>query len=335
MTSVTPADQAKQHSAPKIVLPPRKHVLDLDDFSPEEISQILETAGVLAEVLNRPISKVPALRGKTVLTLFLEPSTRTRASFERAAKALSADTINLSGNESSAKKGESLIDTARTMQAMGASIIIMRHAMSGAPYLLAQHTDLSVINAGDGWHAHPSQALLDLYTMREKFGKVAGLKVVIVGDVLHSRVARSNVWGLRKMGADVTLSAPPTLLPEETLEAYAGELPGRLSIEFDLDKAVEGADVVMALRIQRERLATEGSMNLRDYIIAYQVNDERMHKAKPSAMLMHPGPMNEGVEVSHGLAYSDRSLVETQVKNGVAVRMALLYRLVGSAGVDA
>jgi aspartate carbamoyltransferase catalytic subunit len=326
--SVEPAPQ-------KVALPPRKHILDLDDFSPEEISQVLETAGALSEVLNRPISKVPALRGKTVLTLFLEPSTRTRASFERAAKALSADIINLSGSESSAKKGESLIDTARTMQAMGANIIIMRHAMSGAPYLLAQHTDLSVINAGDGWHAHPSQALLDLYTMRERFGKIAGLKVVIVGDVLHSRVARSNIWGLRKMGADVVLAAPPTLLPEEAIEAFAGELPGRLSIEFDLDRAVAGADVLMALRVQKERLAADGSMNFRDYILAYQVNEERLHKANPGAMLMHPGPMNEGVEVSHSLAYSDRSLVETQVKNGVAVRMALLFRLVGASGVDA
>ena len=335
MTSTKPAGQQASRQAAKAALPPRKHVLDLDDFSPEEISQILGTADVLSEVLSRPISKVPTLRGKTVLTFFLEPSTRTRASFERAAKALSADTINLSGTESSAKKGESLIDTARTMQAMGADIIIMRHSMSGAPYLLAQHTNLSVINAGDGWHAHPSQALLDLYTIREKFKKIAGLKVVIVGDVLHSRVARSNIWGLRKMGADVVLSSPPTLLPEEVLEAYAGELPGRLMTEPNLDAAVEGADVVMALRIQKERLAADGAMNLRDYILAYQVNEERMHRAKPTAMLMHPGPVNEGVEVSHVLAYSDRSLIETQVKNGVAVRMALLYRLVGASEVSA
>ncbi|MEE9286365.1 MAG: aspartate carbamoyltransferase catalytic subunit [Dehalococcoidia bacterium] len=312
--------------------PRRRHVLDLNDFSADEIQRTLETADAMAEVLGRPIRKVPTLRGRTIVTLFYEPSTRTRASFEQAGKIMSADVINLSSSDSSGRKGESLVDTARTLEAMGTNVLILRHGMSGAPYLVARHTSLSVINAGDGWHAHPSQALLDLYTIKQRCGRIQGLKVVIVGDILHSRVARSNVWGLRTMGADVTLCGPPTLLPTEALEAF-GDSDGGLSVETDLDAAIEGADVVMALRMQTERQEAGLTPSVREYIRSYQVNEERMARAKATALVMHPGPMNEGVEISHGLAHGARSLVESQVTNGVAVRMGLLY-LLASPGVE-
>ncbi len=312
--------------------PRRQHVLDLDDFSAAEIEQTLETADAMAEVLGRQIRKVPTLRGRTIVTLFYEPSTRTRASFEQAGKILSADVINLTSSESSSRKGESLVDTARTLEAMGADIIVLRHSMSGAPYLVARHTSISVINAGDGWHAPPTQALLDLHTIKQRFERIQGLKVVIVGDILHSRVARSNIWGLRTMGADVTLCGPPTLLPTDVLEAF-GKAPGGLAIETDLDTALEGADVVMALRIQHERQTAGLLPSVREYIRCYQVNEERMGRAKETALVMHPGPMNDGVEISHGLAHGARSLVESQVTNGVAVRMALLYML-ASPGVE-
>ncbi|MBI3743003.1 MAG: aspartate carbamoyltransferase catalytic subunit [Chloroflexi bacterium] len=305
----------------------RRHVLDLDDYTREEIEQTLETAEAMAEVLDRRIRKVPTLRGRTLITLFYEPSTRTRASFEQAGKIMSADVINITGSGSSIEKGESLIDTVRTLEAMGADAIIIRHSMSGAPYVVAKHTDISVINAGDGWHAHPSQALLDLYTVRQRFQRLDGLKVVIVGDLLHSRVARSNVWGLRTMGANVVLCGPPTLLPSEALEAFGSGTGATLAVETNLDHAIEGADVVMALRIQKER--QEGGLlpSLREYVRYYQVNEERIARAKPSAMVMHPGPMNEGIEISHGLANSAKSMIHDQVRNGVAVRMALLYLL--------
>lgn len=307
---------------------PRDHVLDLDDFSREEIEQVLGMAEAMREVLSREIRKVPTLRGRTIVTMFSEPSTRTRASFEHAGKIMSADVINITASDSSRAKGESLVDTARTLHAMGADVLVVRSSLAGAPHMIARNCDVKVINGGDGAHAHPSQALLDLFTMRERLGRTDGLRVVIVGDVLHSRVARSNIWGLRKLGARVVLCGPPTLLPCEAKQAFDPEETGFLSIETDLEDALEGADVVMALRVQRERQTTGLLPSLREYVRFYQVNEERLKRAQPSAMVMHPGPMNEGIEISHGLAYGARSLIEAQVTNGVAIRMALLYRLI-------
>ncbi len=306
----------------------RRHLLDLDDFSLAELQQVLETADAMREVLARPVRKVPTLRGHTVVTLFYEPSTRTRASFEQAGKVMSADVINLSSSTSAVRKGESLVDTARTLQAMGADIIVVRHPMAGAPHVVARNVGTAVINAGDGWHAHPSQALLDIYTVRQKFDRLEGLKAVIVGDILHSRVARSNVWGLRKMGAEVVLCGPPTLLPADPLGAFgaAGDGAG-LSVETDLDTAIRGADVVMALRLQKERQDAGLLPSQREYVRYYQVNEERLARASPRALVMHPGPINEGIEISPALAHGARSLIEAQVTNGVAVRMALLYIL--------
>ncbi len=302
----------------------RRHVLDLEDFSPEEIEEVLGTAEAMREVLARPIRKVPTLRGKTIITLFYEASTRTRASFEQAGKIISADVINMTASMSSIEKGESLIDTARTFQAMGTDVLVLRHPMSGSAHLVARHTDLAVINAGDGFHAHPSQALLDIYTIQQRFGSLHGIKVVIVGDILHSRVARSNIWGLRKMGAHVVLCGPPTLLPADVAGAFGLE---GLSVEVNLDTAIRDADVVMALRIQKERQESGLLPSQREYVRYYQVNEERMAMAKENALVMHPGPMNEGIEISPTLAHGARSLVEAQVTNGVAMRMALLYML--------
>lgn len=318
----------------------RRSVLDLDDFSREEIELVLETSNAMKEVLAREIRKVPALHGKTIITVFYEASTRTRISFELAGRSLSADVINLNPSLSSVTKGESLIDTVRTLQALGADIIIMRHSQAGAPYLVAQHVKAKVINAGDGWHAHPSQALLDLYTIRERLGKIEGLKMVIIGDILHSRVARSNIWGLTKMGAEVTACGPPTLLPLD-LDRGCGQGVGAnsdfglpfVTVERNLDRALEGADVVMALRLQMERQQQGLLPSLREYIRLYQLNEERLARAKPHALVLHPGPMNEGVEIASEVAHGAQSVIETQVTNGVAVRMALLYLLAGGAGL--
>jgi aspartate carbamoyltransferase catalytic subunit len=307
-----------------------RHVLDLDDFSRAEIEQVIERADAMKEVLTREISRVPTLRGTTVVTLFYEASTRTRASFELAGKALGADNISLMATGSSTEKGESLVDTVCTLQAMGAHILVIRHRQSGAPYLAARHSNMSVINAGDGWHAHPTQALLDAYTISHHLGDIRGRKVVIVGDVLHSRVARSNIWGLTAMGAHVVVCGPPTLLPW-------GFRPGRLDnedwalppveVETNFDRAIEGADVVMALRLQLERQQAGLLPSIREYARLYQVNEERLTLAKPNALVMHPGPVNEGIEISPAVAHGARSLIEEQVNNGVAVRMALLYLL--------
>lgn len=398
----------------------RKDVLDLDDFGHDEITEVLDTAEAMREVLARPIKRVGALRGKTIVNAFYEPSTRTRLSFELAAKNLSADVVNITATGSSAEKGESLIDTARTLQALGADTVVIRHDASGAPYLVARTLEVSVINAGDGWHAHPTQALLDLFTVRSSFGRLDGLKVVIVGDIQHSRVARSNIWGFTKMGAQVVLCAPPTLLPPRVEEAFALDqrraapaevgasaggaaprsaaltssdlsvahglagggmrqsgkraapatsllernsvkaapfasevVPGPdgeagdaaypvhgagqgqpvaqrlLSVDYNLDRAVEGADVVMALRIQRERQTGGLFPSLREYARLYQVTRERVARANYHALVMHPGPMNEGVEIAPDVAYSRQSAIEDQVTNGVAIRMALLYLLAG------
>ncbi len=304
----------------------RRHVLDLDDFTAAEIEYVLETAARMKEILARPIPRVAALRGRTLVNCFYEESTRTRVSFELAAKALGADVVNMSAAGSSVAKGESLIDTVLTLQALGADFVVIRHPQSGAPYLVARHIRASVINAGDGWHAHPTQALLDLFTIKEHFGRVAGLKVVIVGDILHSRVARSNVWGLTKLGAEVVLCGPPTLLPRTMVSA---ELWPPVAVEYDLGRALEGAHVVMPLRLQRERQQAGLLPSLREYIRLYQVNAARLSLAHPDAVVMHPGPMNEGIEVSSDVAHGPRSLIERQVTNGVAVRMALLYLLSG------
>ena len=311
---------------------PRLHVLDLDDFSREEISEVLNSARGMKEVLGRDIKKVPALRGKVIVTLFYEASTRTRISFEEAGKVLSADVINMSASGSSAEKGESLLNTGLTIQAMGVDTIVIRHPHSGAAHLLAQHLDkVSIINAGDGLHAHPTQALLDLYTVQAKFESLEGLKVVIVGDVLHSRVARSDIWGFAKMGAKVVLSGPPTLMPPDLMRSskimVRSPFASLVEVETDLDKAIEGADVVMALRLQKERQHGGFLPSMREYIRRWQVTDTRLGLAAPSAMVMHPGPMNEGIEISNSVAHGGRSMIEEQVTNGVAVRMALLYEL--------
>jgi aspartate carbamoyltransferase catalytic subunit len=306
----------------------RKDVLDLDDFSSDDIEQVMLTAESMREVLSRPIRRVPPLRGKTIVNLFYEASTRTRISFELAAKNLSADVVNVSASGSSVEKGESLVDTVRTLQALGADIVVMRHQMAGAPYLVAQQIHGSVINAGDGWHAHPTQALLDLFTIRQRFGRLAGLNVVIVGDILHSRVARSNVWGLTRMGARVTLCGPPTLLPDFGENGHRAGLPA-VEISFDLDRCLARADVVMALRIQKERQDGGLLPSLREYVKLYQLNRRRLDRARPGALVMHPGPMNEGIEIAPDIARSAQSVIEEQVTNGVAIRMALLYLLAG------
>ena len=302
----------------------RRHLLDLDDFSVDELDLVLQTAGAMKEVLSREVPRVPALRGTTVVTLFYENSTRTRASFELAGKVLGADVINVSASGSSVTKGESLLDTVKTLQAVGADVIVMRHHRSGAPYLAARHANCSIVNAGDGLHAHPTQALLDLLTIRSGVGDVRGKRIVIVGDVLHSRVARSNLWSLTALGAEVVVCAPPTLIPSHLGEAIEGRLP-RVRIETNLDRAIEGADVVMALRMQLERMQGGFVPGMREYSRLYQVNSSRLARAKPGALVLHPGPMNEGVEISHEVAHGLQSHVEEQVTNGVAVRMAVLW----------
>ena len=317
----------------------RRHVLDLDDFTWPEIEALLDAAEGMREVLGRSIKKVPSLRGKVLFTMFYEPSTRTRASCEQAGKMLSADVINVSAAGSSAEKGESLLNTALTLQAMHADAIVIRHPEAGAPYFLARHLDVTrVINAGDGQHAHPTQALLDLFTMRRHLGSLEGTKVVIVGDVRHSRVARSNVWGLTAAGAHVVLCGPPTLLPPELLRRDGATLPkgyplAQVELETDLDKAIEDADVVMALRLQKERQEAGMLPSLREYSRRWTVTEDRFRRARPHALLLHPGPLNEGTEISSSLAHGGTSQIEDQVANGVAVRMALLYLLL--TGPDA
>ncbi len=302
-----------------------QHILDLDDFTPGEIELVCHTADVMKEVLSRPIKRVPTLRGKTIITLFYESSTRTRVSFELAAKNLGADVVNLSATTSSITKGESLIDTLATLQSLGADTLVMRHPHSGAPNIAAQYSKASIINAGDGWHAHPTQALLDLYTIRAHRGSLNGLKVVIIGDIKHSRVARSNIWGLTIMGAEVTVCCPFTLLPAG-LNEEPHHFP-RVDIQPNIELALEGADVVMTLRLQVERQQSGLLPSLREYIRLYQLNSSRLKKAKAEALVMHPGPVNEGVEISPEVAHGPRSVIAEQVTNGVAVRMALFYLL--------
>jgi len=303
------------------------HIFDLDDFTPDEIELVLHISDAMKEVLARPVKKVPALRGKTIVTLFYENSTRTRLSFELAAKSLSADVSNLSASASSVTKGESLIDTFLTLESLGADVVIMRHPASGAPNLASHYVKASVVNAGDGWHAHPTQALLDMYTMRAHKGNLQGLKIAIIGDVKHSRVSRSNIWGLTKMGAEVTICSPPTLLPVG-LDKSGSQFPP-VNVEMDIDKALKGADVVMVLRLQLERMQSGLLPSMREYSRLYQLNEARLALAKPEALVMHPGPMNEGLEIASSVAHSSQSVINEQVTNGVAVRMALLYLLAG------
>lgn len=317
---------------------PRRHVLDLDDFQREEIASVLQDTLAMKEVLKRDIKKVPTLRGRVVVTLFYEASTRTRISFEEAGKVLSADVINMGASGSSVEKGESLLNTGLSLQAMGVDVLVIRHPHAGAPNFLARHLSrVSVINAGDGQHAHPTQALLDLFTVQEKLGRLTGLKIVIVGDVLHSRVARSAMWGFARMGARVTLCGPGTLLPLDLLRPH-GPLPEdhcltSVQVDTNLDRAIEGADVVMALRLQSERQDGGFLPSLREYIRRWQVTESRLNSARPNALVMHPGPMNEGIEISSGLAHGGSSVIEEQVTNGVAVRMALLYQVSVSHGI--
>jgi aspartate carbamoyltransferase catalytic subunit len=306
----------------------RKHLLGLEELSREEIELILETTKGFKEIFTRTVKKVPTLRGKTVVNLFYENSTRTRTSFELAAKRLSADVINFAMSTSSVSKGETLLDTVRTIEAMGADYIVMRHGASGAPWYLSQRVRSAVINAGDGTHEHPTQGLLDAYTILENKGGFEGLKVVIIGDILHSRVARSNLWALTKLGAQVTLCGPKTLIPSAFAD-YDG-----VRICYDPKEAIRDADVINLLRIQLERQQANLFPSIREYRLLYQIDERRLKLAKPDVLIMHPGPINRGVEISQGVADGPHSVINEQVTNGVAVRMAVLYLLSGSRGMD-
>ncbi len=295
-----------------------RHLLGLEGTTREELLAILDAAAKFREILDRPVKKVPTLRGVTVANLFFEPSTRTRMSFELAEKRLSADTLNFSASTSSVRKGETLRDTARNIEAMMVDVVVIRHSAPGAPHFLSRHLDASVINAGDGAHEHPTQALLDIFTMRERLGDLSGKRVTIVGDILHSRVAKSDVYGLRALGADVTLCGPSTFLPAEV------ERLG-VTVTTDVEGATREADVVNVLRIQRERQDGGFLPSLREYTALFGIDAERVAKMRPDVLIMHPGPINRGVELAPDVADSDRSVILDQVTNGVAVRMAVIY----------
>ncbi len=299
-----------------------RHILGIEQLSQDDIYHILRTALSFKEISTRSIKKVPTLRGKTIINLFFEPSTRTRLSFEIAAKRMSADTFNISASTSSATKGETLIDTAKNLEAMHPDIIIMRHAFSGAPELLKNHIDASIINAGDGTHEHPSQGLLDMLTVLEHKGKIEGLNIAIIGDILHSRVARSDIQGFTKLGATVRIAGPATFIPPGIEELGA-------NICTSVAEAVDGADVVMALRIQRERQNDPLIPSLREYASFFGINRKLLENAKADALVMHPGPINRGVEMNPDVADGPQSVILDQVSNGVAVRMALLYLVLG------
>ncbi len=302
-----------------------KHILGIEPLSAEDIQLILDTADSFKEINSRDIKKVPTLRGKTIINAFFEASTRTRLSFEIAGKRLSADTVNISGSTSSVVKGETLEDTARNIEAMSPDIIVIRHGHSGAPHYLADRVGCSIVNAGDGAHEHPSQALLDLMTIREHKGTLKGLEVAIVGDITHSRVVRSNIYALTRMGANVRLAGPGTMVPPGI------ERLGNVSVFHDLRDAIQDADVVMMLRIQMERQSKTLLPSLREYARFYGLNPLNLTLAKPDAIVMHPGPMNRGVEISSYVADGPQNVILNQVENGVAVRMALLYLV---SGVD-
>ena len=302
----------------------QKHLLDLESYTASQILEILDTAESFRKVLDRPIPKVPVLRAKTITNLFFEPSTRTRISFELAEKRLSADVVNFSASGSSVAKGETLRDTAENILAMKVDMIVMRHPDSGAARYLSERVPWSVINAGDGMHEHPTQGLLDMMTMRQKLGTLEGKKVTIVGDIAHSRVARSNVWGLTKCGAEVTVCGPPPMMPLD-VESLG------CKVEYDLTKAIEDADAVNVLRIQLERQENQIFPGNREYARAFRMDREMVERTKPRAIVMHPGPMNRDVEISSEVADGDRQVILEQVTNGVAVRMAVLYLLSGGA----
>jgi aspartate carbamoyltransferase catalytic subunit len=295
-----------------------RHLLGLEGINREELSTVLDTAAKFREILDRPVKKVPTLRGVTIANLFFEPSTRTRMSFELAEKRLSADTVNFSSSTSSVKKGETLRDTARNIEAMKVDMVVIRHSAPGAPHFLSQHLDASIINAGDGAHEHPTQALLDIFTMRQRLGNLGGRKVTIVGDILHSRVAKSDVYGLKALGAEVTLCGPATFLPA------AVERLG-VRVTTDIHEATADADVVNVLRIQQERQEGGFLPSLREYTRLFGIDAARLATMRPDVVIMHPGPINRGVEMSPEVADSERSVILDQVTNGVAVRMAVVY----------
>ena len=303
----------------------RKHLLDIESLSAAEITTVLDTARAFKSVGERAIKKVPALRGKTVVNLFIEPSTRTRISFELAAQRLTADIVNFSADASSFKKGETLKDTARNLEALNADFIIIRHSASGAPHFLSRVVNAHVINAGDGAHEHPTQALLDAFTIRERKGKIAGLNVTILGDILYSRVARSNIWALTKLGANVTLCGPSTLVPK-TFEQMG------CRVTHDMAEAVRDADIINLLRIQHERQRHTMFPSIGEYTTLFGLTQARLARTKPDALIMHPGPINRGVEIDSDIADSGRSLILEQVTNGLAVRMAVLFLVNGGQG---
>lgn len=300
----------------------RKHLLDIQGLEAHEILSVLDTAKTFKAVGERAIKKVPALRGKTVVNLFVEPSTRTRISFELAAQRLTADVVNFSVEASSLKKGETLKDTARNLEALNADIIIIRHSAAGAPHFLARFLNSSVINAGDGAHEHPTQALLDLFTIREKKGTIEGLNVTILGDILYSRVARSNIWALLKLGAKVTLCGPATLVPRVFEQMGC-------RVTYDVQEAIEGADIINLLRIQHERQRKSMFPSLGEYTSLFSLNKQRLEMTKPDVLIMHPGPINRGVEIDSDVADCGRSVILEQVTNGLAVRMAILFLING------
>jgi aspartate carbamoyltransferase catalytic subunit len=304
----------------------KKDLLSLRELSAEEIGQVLSTASVFKEILGRPIKKVPALQGRTVVNLFIEPSTRTRISFELAAVRLSADVVSLDKETSSIRKGETLQDTAKNLEALQAGTIVIRHRSAGAAHFLAHRLKASVINAGDGSHEHPTQGLLDTFTIRERLGKIEGVKVLIIGDIVHSRVARSNLWALTKLGAKVKLVGPSTLLPKEFAELG-------VEVAHHLDGALEEADVINLLRIQHERQVQARVPSIGEYATLFGLNSERFKRCKPGVLLRHPGPIHRGVEIASELADGANSVILDQVTNGLAVRMAVLYLVSGGKGV--
>ena len=322
-TTAGPATQAAQWT--------KKDLLALRELSAEEIRLLLQTAESFREISLRPIKKVPALRGKTVVNLFFEPSTRTRTSFELAAKRLSAEIVNIAVQHSSLSKGETILDTVRNLEALKVDILVIRHAAAGVPHLVATHAASSVINAGDGSHEHPTQALLDLFTIQEKKGRIDGLRVSIIGDIAHSRVARSNIWGLTKLGARVTVCGPPTLMPPQVDQLG---MPGAVRVTYDVAEAIRDADVLMLLRIQHERQESVLVPSLREYRLRYGLDRDRLTIAKPDVLIMHPGPINRGVELDSSVADGPYSVILDQVTNGLAVRMAALYLVAGASRVE-
>jgi aspartate carbamoyltransferase catalytic subunit len=303
----------------------RQHLLDIESLAPDEILTVLDTAKAFKAVGERAIKKVPALRGRTVVNLFVEPSTRTRTSFELSEQRLSADIVNFTAEASSLKKGETLKDTARNLEALNIDFIVIRHSAAGAPHFLSRVLNAHVINAGDGAHEHPTQALLDTFTIRERKGKIEGLNVTILGDILYSRVARSDVWALTKLGARVTLCGPSTLVPK-TFEQMG------CRVTYDVEEAIRDADIINLLRIQHERQRKTMFPSINEYVSLFGLNKARLARTKPDALIMHPGPVNRGVEIDSDIADSNRSLILEQVTNGIAVRMAVLFLVNGGKG---